>query len=209
MKKLVLISACFLLINNLVHSQEKKDTSLNKLAVSVCNCISKNGVEKIKTKDEAEQIFLKCILDSANEKVLEFIGSEDTDKKGKEFGEKLAIEMVKNGCTSFLTLSLRLADGDKDDSPVASVRETKSIEGKVIEVNEGDFLTIKLKATNGREYEFIYTSYIEGSDTWLKEPQTKLKGKNIKVQWKETEMYQPKKKDFVNLKELVAVVINK
>ena len=50
-----------------------------------------------------------------------------------------------------------------------------------------------------------YYSYVPNSDAWVKKPSISLKGKKVKVSWKENETYQPKTKDFITIKEITAL----
>jgi len=78
----------------------------------------------------------------------------------------------------------------------------KSADGVVTKVEEKDFLYITVKTTAGREITLIYLDYVDNSDDWVKDAPTKLKDKKVTVQWVEEEVYQPKLKDFSNVKKL-------
>jgi hypothetical protein len=108
-----------------------------------------------------------------------------------------------------MQMSLKLAQGGtlgevgKEDAAV------KSSDGVVTKIEEKDFLYITVKTTAGREITLIYLDYIDGSDDWVKDAQNKLKNKKVTVKWTEEEVYQPKIKDFSNVKMLKELRIYK
>jgi len=54
---------------------------------------------------------------------------------------------------------------------------------------------------------FIYYAYVPGSDDWIKDAFTKLKNKNVSISYVESEVYQPKYKQFMNVKEIKTLTI--
>src|SRR4051794_2926252 len=195
MKKIVslitVLAVCFA-----VKAQNDKDTSVKKVAVSICNCLEKNHLENAKDQAEMQSIFLQCMLDSAASVMgdLATNGNGDFQQAGQEFGQKIAMELVKMGCKPFMQMSMKLAQGgsislsneDKADESV------KSADGVVTKVDEKDFLYITVKTTAGREMTMIYLDYIDNSDDWVKDAATKLKDKKVTVQYVEKEVYNPK-----------------
>ena len=85
--------------------------------------------------------------------------------------------------------------------------KVESTDGTVIKVEERDFTYITLKTAAGRELNFIYYSYVPGSDEWIKDPTTKLKNKNVTLSYVESEVYQPKFKQFMNVKQIKTLTI--
>ena len=85
----------------------------------------------------------------------------------------------------------------------------KSADGVVTKVDERDFLYITVKTTAGREITLIYLDYVDNSDDWVKNAATKLKDKKVTVQYVEKEVYNPKLKDFSDVKELKELRIKK
>jgi hypothetical protein len=203
MKKILSLAAC-LVVCFVVKAQDKKDSSIKKTAVSICNCLEKNHMEKAGSQTEMQQVFLQCMLDSAASVMGDVIlNSENGDYKqaGEEFAQKIALELVKSGCKPFMQMSLKLAQGNPAEGGKEDVA-MKSSDGVVSKVEEKDFLYITVKTTAGREIILIYLDYVDGSDDWVKDAQNKLKDKRVTVKWTEQEVYQPKIKDFANVKML-------
>ena len=169
-------------------------------------------MENAQDQIEMQQIFLQCMLDSAASVMGDVIlNSESGDYKqaGEEFAQKIAIELVNSGCKPFMQMSLKLAQGgnlaelNKEDASL------KSSDGVVTKVEEKDFLYITIKTSAGREITLIYLDYVDGSDEWVKDAQNKLKDKKVTIKWTEEEVYQPKIKDFTNVKMLKELRIYK
>ena len=193
------------LICLVVKAQDKKDSSVKKTAASICNCLEKNHMESAKDQSEMQQIFLQCMLDSAASVMGDaLLNSENGDYKqaGEEFAQKIAIELVNSGCKPFMQMSLKLAQGGSLGELNKEDVSLKSSDGIVTKVEEKDFLYITIKTSAGREITLIYLDYIDGSDDWVKDAQNKLKDKKVTVKWTEEEVYQPKIKDFTNVKML-------
>ena len=83
----------------------------------------------------------------------------------------------------------------------------QTAEGTVTKIEERDFTYITIKTTAGRELTFIYYSYVSDSDEWIKDAMNKLKNKHVSVSYIETEVYQPKFKEFMNVRELKSLII--
>ncbi len=199
MKKVLLI-ACLVLFNKAYSQQD----TLEKVAHSICDCLAKNKKE-VQSETEFEAIITKCIMDSAGEFVFSKIANADGngDQRGYEFGKQIGIELVKIGCKSFIDMSVKVAEGKKPNT--SNENSIKSAEGEILAVEEKDFLNLTIKTSAGRTYNFIYYSYVPGSDAWIKTASISLKGKKVKVSWKENETYQPKAKDFITVKEITAL----
>lgn len=199
---LLILSFCF--------NAKSQDTSLSKAAVSVCDCLTKSKIEEKSSPEQMQQVFLNCMFTSAPDLITKIVSSgEDYQKAGEEIGTKLAMEMMKNGCPAFTKIAAGMAmnGGDDADSllsnPINSAaEETQTVQGTVTKVEERDFAYITVKTPAGREQTFIYYRYVPGSDEWIKDAVTKLKNKNVSLSYVESEVYQPKFKQFMHVKEI-------
>ena len=194
---------------------KSQDTSLSKAAVSVCDCLTKAKIEDKSSPEQLQQVFLNCMFTSAPDLITKIVSSgQDYQKAGEEIGTQLAMEMVKNGCPAFAKIATAMAGGVNDtmqmEMPMqmqSKVETAQSIDGIVTNVEEKDFTYITVKATNGRELTFMYYEYVPGSDDWIKNAATKLKNKNVSLSYTEAEVYQPKFKQFMNVKEIKTLTI--
>ena len=195
---------------------QSSDTSMQRSAVAVCDCLSKSKIANSSTPQQLQQIFLGCILSSAPDLVTKMIsGGQDNQQAAEETATNLALEMVKNGCPAFQKIATAMmGDGGNDtmqmEIPMAAPSKTEAVEnaeGVVTKVEERDFTYITIKTTAGRELVFIYYNYVPGSDDWIKNPAVLLKNKNVSVSYVDDEVYQPKYKEFMNVKEIKTLTI--
>jgi len=202
----------FLAVCFAVKAQNDKDTSVKKAAVSICNCLEKNHVENAKDQAEMQSIFLQCMLDSAASVMGELANNGNLEEASQEFAQKVALELVKMNCKPFMQMSMKLAQGSGitlGNNGNKEEESLKSADGVVTKVDERDFLYITVKTTAGREITLIYLDYVDNSDDWVKNAAAKLKDKKVTVQYVEKEVYNPKLKDFSNVKELRELRIKK
>lgn len=205
MKRTLFILAALVSFCLSSNAQNSKDTSIKKVAASICNCLEKNHVEKAGTEEEMQQIFLQCIFDSASSVIGDVLTSSDGDMKqnSEEFGQKIALELMNSGCQPFIQMSVKLAKGSMGaDDETDAKPALKSVDGVITKVEEKDFLYITIKQSTGREIMLIYMDYVDGSDGWIKDAAVKLANKSVSASYTESEIYQPKIKDFANLKVL-------
>lgn len=193
-------------------AQNNNDTSMNKTAVAVCDCLGKANITENTSEMQMQQAFMNCIISSAPD-LFEKITSSGDDymTAGQEIATKLVMEMMKNGCPAFTKIAGAMANGgDGFEMTMPAQVQTEKVEstdGIVVKVEERDFTYITLKTTAGRELSFIYYSYVPGSDEWIKDPATKLKNKNVTLSYVESEVYQPKFKQFMNVKQIKTLTI--
>ena len=194
-------------------AQDSNDTSMHKTAVAVCDCLGKANITENTSEMQMQQAFMNCIISSAPD-LFEKITSSGDDymTAGQEIATKLVMEMMKNGCPAFTKIAGAMAmNGDSgfEMTMPAQVQTEKveSTDGTVVKVEEKDFTYITLKTTAGRELNFIYFNYVPGSDEWIKDPTTKLKNKNVTLSYVESEVYQPKFKQFMNVKQIKTLTI--
>jgi dsDNA-binding SOS-regulon protein len=216
MKKILslitLLAVCFA-----VKAQNDKDTSVKKVAVSICNCLEKNHMENAKDQAEMQSIFLQCMLDSAASVMGQIaMNAENGDfqQAGQEIGQKIAMELVKMNCKPFMQMSMKLAQSGGsitfgNEGNNKTDESIKSVDGVVTKVEERDFLYITVKTSAGRDITMIYLDYVDNSDDWVKNAAVKLKDKKVTAQYVEKEVYMPKIKDFSDVKMLKELRIKK
>ena len=209
MKKIFcfLIPACIFLLS----ANAQSDTSLHKAAIAVCDCLSKSNISDNATEAQLQQVFMTCMLSSAPDLVTQIMSSgDDYEKAGEEIGTKLSLELVKIGCPAFTKIATKMAMDNGDislEEPTTQVEVQQQADGLVTKVEEKDFTYITLKTTAGRELTFIYFTYVPGSDDWIKDAVNKLKNKNVSIGYVETEVYQPKFKEFMKVKEVKSLTL--
>ncbi len=193
-------------------AQSGKDTSVQAMAVAVCDCLTKADITDNTSQQQIQQAFMSCIFSSAPDLVSKIASGGGDAEAAQQMATNLAMEMLKNGCPAFAKIAGAMAmDGGSEfemtmPSQVQTVK-TESAEGTITKVEERDFTYLTLKTAAGRELTFIYYGYVPGSDEWIKDAVTKLKNKNVYVSYIESEVYQPKYKEFMNVKEIKTLTI--
>ena len=216
MKKLLFLLLAVVLINIKTIAQTG-DTSLHKSAVAVCDCLSKSKIDNNSTPQQLQQIFLQCILTSAPDLVTKMMSNgQDNMQAAEETATNLALEMMKTGCPAFTKIATAMMGSAGDDTmememPMAmssgNSASTQSVDGTVTKVEERDFTYITVKTTAGRELTFMYYEYVPGSDDWIKDAVNKLKNKSVSLSYVETEVYQPKFKQFMHIREIKTLTV--
>ena len=203
-----ILLVCFLGAN----AQTKPDsTQMQKAAASVCLCLEKSNVNDAKAS-EMEVILVKCMLDSAGTLMADIMSkTEDMDGQdaGEALGKELAVQMLKQNCSSFIQLSLKLAGEDKESKTVSDkIAATGNLSGTVLTVGETEFLSLVVQTETGRKQTLYYFDYVPNSDDWLKNPKG-LVGKKVTIGFKDNEFYRPSLKTFVSIKQLVSLSVAK
>ncbi|SFQ46243.1 hypothetical protein [Parafilimonas terrae] len=212
MKKILvslLAAVCF--VN--VHAQSAGDSSMHATAVAVCDCLGKSNLTDSSSAQELQQAFLSCITSSPDFLTKMMAGGDMDD--AEKMATDLAMELMKINCPTFMKMAMAMAaNGDGNElnfslpsTPQVKTEKAESAEGTIVNVEEKDFLYITLKTAAGRELNFIYYTYVPGSDDWLKDPVAKLKNKNVSLSYVNTEVYQPKFKQFMNVKQIKTLTI--
>lgn len=202
MKKTTL-AAIVLLTGLTAFSQSKKmDSTSRKNAIAICNCLEKNNAEKLQTTAEVQQLFLKCMMDSASSAFTKLLeqNTDNAEAAGEEWGKQIAMDLFTVGCEPFLKISMKLA-GESEEEENNNKVKLSTASGTVTGFEEKDFTYINIKLTNGREQTFVYVEFVPESNEWIKKPAS-LKGKKVKIQYEDKEVYQPKIKDFITIKIL-------
>ena len=218
MKNFLSTLAITLISVGYTQAQSTDDTSLHKAAIEVCDCLTKANLGTNITEEQLQQAFLSCVLTSAPDLITQIVSSgEDYEKAGEEIGMKLSMEMMKIGCPAFTKIAAAMMANGGDDTmkmemPMmmqqqAQTQTVSTADGIVTKVEEKDFTYITVRTTAGRELTLLYYSYVTGSDDWIKDAVTKLKNKKVSVSYLETEVYQPKFKQFMNVRQLKSLEI--
>jgi len=195
---------------NSAYSQGGEDTSMHKAAVEVCDCLNKSELPANTTQEQLQQAFLSCVLTAAPDLMTQIASAgDDYEKAGAELGQKLSLELLKIRCPAFtkFATSMALENGGNISVQTEKPMVMQTAEGTVMKVEEKDFTYITVKTSAGRELTFIYYAYVNGSDDWIKDAANKLKNKKVSVSYVETEVYQPKFKEFMNVRELKSLTI--
>lgn len=189
MKNLTLL---FLLIISFVsHAQE----DYKKLAQQTCDCVSKKDLTNA-TKKSIEMSLGLCLLEVIQQNNIDI---QITDAPAmRSFGEKVGIQMAPI-CPSVFSI---LAEEES-----TTKIQTMTAIGKIKSIDDKNFLFVTLKEKEGKEIQFVWLRYFNGSDEFVSDPK-KLVGKQVTIEYQNTECYLPKAKGYFAQKEIVGLVVN-
>lgn len=207
-------------------AQNVSDAEIKQAATATCNCLENEKISDDISSTEAQAIFGKCLMTSASDIVMKMMsGGDDMLAVATKLGEKLFMQMMAEGCSAVTKLSMAmqagsgdlqeqmemlksLSEGNKLEGKVdVEAIEYKSAEGTILTVEEKDFLSLTIKTGAGRELKFLYYTYVDGSDEWIRDAATKLKNKQVTISYIETEVYQAAIKEFTQIKVIKELTI--
>lgn len=162
------------------------------VAKETCECIGKKNYDYTKAaKADVEMTLGLCMLESAQKNNLP-VDISDTEAM-TELGKKVGILMVAV-CPDVFKIFM------DQQQPAVEEEETEyvTITGTVKSIEQKDFLHINLKDESGKDYQFIWLYYFEGSDDFKADPK-KLIGKKVEITYTLLEALNPKSKIYYNL----------
>src|SRR5215471_18294363 len=99
MKKIIF---SFFALTLFITAHAQADTSLDKTANAVCDCLGKANLTDKSSQDDIEKAFMNCVLKSAPDLVSKIVASgKDYETAGQEIGTQLVMAMMKNNCAAF------------------------------------------------------------------------------------------------------------
>ena len=191
------------------------DKQYEQLAQATCACASKKDLKGM-SKSEVSMELGMCMLSS-----LDILPEKDrknfdfTDPaKGKAIGEKIGMKMATFCPKTILIVASNISEeGNSGGSTQPQMPKNMppppppvSVEGKIKEVIEGDFVTLVLVEANGREHKLIWEKHFTGDDPFVANPQN-LKNKDVTVSYYMSERYLPKMREYFSLKHIAALTV--
>lgn len=204
MKKLIIIFLLFVGFQQLKAQTTSPGPVEKRLTDSICGCISKLDLDKIKSGDESKKAFMNCFSNYASmlPDVAEEHGVEMTDGPAmRSIGEGIGKNLVKENCSQFMALSMKMAGADSDEP------ETMTVEGKIKRIETKDFNYLIVEDDKGIERSLLWLEPFKGSEILMK-PISDIVGKSVSVVYREIEAYIPSAKDYYKLKEISSLSLN-
>jgi len=204
MKRIILISS-MLYLATVARSQT--DSTMKTFVDSVCKCLSRVDMNNLKDKSDAQVALTGCILNENMGllmQVAEKRGVSVSDKAAMEkVGQEMAMELMKQNCTAFVQMSLKMSKGMVQDEEVVSVSSTS---GTLTSVETKDFCKFIVSDSKGKKLSFYWLHYFKNSEKFTDQP-SKYVGKKLKVFWQEIEVYVPSAKGYYKIKEITEIQV--
>ncbi|MCZ8197526.1 MAG: hypothetical protein O9267_07960 [Flavobacterium sp.] len=168
---------------------------IDVVTAEVCSCSELKKEKLAGLKDEKLQFELGlCILASYSKHTSEIkstYGDLLVEKdKMEKFGGDIGIKMATI-CPDKLLYFAGSMEFDDDDTVVKS---NSTIEGKIVEIKIDQFATIVVKDKNGRVHNFLFLNYFDTASLFTNDEIKK--NDFISVNYSESEIYDPKNKEF-------------
>ncbi|WGD34473.1 hypothetical protein [Olleya sp. YS] len=178
-------------------SAQSKEEVVDKIAQETCQCIDAKGIDMtMENKTKIEMEFGLCLIESYNknkkeaDKYFEVSLLDESSVEG--IAELVGMQMVSY-CPNVFSVFI---EEELENDNTYSVEE---VSGKFVSMTTNEFNTIVIKdSDSNREIKLIWLTYFDGSD--LLDNPKKLKGKKVKVEYEELELYDPKIEEYRNFK---------
>jgi hypothetical protein len=172
-----------------------------KIADSICDCLSKKDTNAVKTKEEANAMFMGCFFTSNALPLLTDLAAERrvdlTDQAAmRDLGLEIAKELMHQNCTAFANLSIKMASDSASSTGVTG--------GKLARIEDKQFRSFVVTDAGNREQSFIWVRYFQGSEKFIDNPAAYV-GKPLKIRWQEVEVFLPGARGYFKIKEITGV----
>tara|TARA_R110002126_G_scaffold76424_1_gene190888 strand:- start:81 stop:689 length:609 start_codon:yes stop_codon:yes gene_type:complete len=190
MKKIVFL--LIILFNTLSYSQD----ILQTIGKETCECLDAKKLEYSKlSKLELQTEIGMCMIQSYSTHSSEFGPEEKISFESKdgmrELGEKVAMKMMSNCPETIILMGKRSLEEEGTAEPE---KENSFIEGEVTDIKTDQFISLLVKDKNGRNYNFLLLDYFDTSSLITNNEINKKDF--IKVTYIESELFDPKNKEF-------------
>lgn len=179
-------------------------TYVDIVADSTCKCLEA-GKSKVKSTADFDKLGENCFGLSTGPYLDSFAKDENipvedlTEDIGEKIGHKLGMKLAAT-CPVFIELFTAYGNEQNEDP------NSGTLTGTVTAVNISDHVYLTIRESAGVEIKVMWLRYFSGADAFRSNPAA-LKGKKVKIDWQETEIYHVTKKDFITVKMISQLVL--
>ncbi len=182
---------------------QTKVTYLDTIAELSCKCINQKDFTDFKTKKARNAQLGICMLQIAKnykQELLEDyqINLDSLDFYGEQLGKLVGSRMAFT-CPNALVKISQIINEDNN----VVVEKTW---GKVIEITENPYVIFSIRTDGGRQENFYWFQYIN-SQFDLQNSYKTLKGKMVKIEYSDMEIFDPRINDYRSLHILTSLKI--
>jgi hypothetical protein len=196
-------------------SNAQTDKQYELVADAACTCANKKDFTKLDKNAMSMELGMCMftaleVLPEKDRKNFDFSNPAKAKGLGEKIGMKMAYKCPKIMLTLGTTMNESETETDKSSGPPPPPppppATNYTVEGKIKDVIEGDYVTILLVDKDGREHKLIWSNHFSGESDFIANPQG-LKNKNVEVSYYLSERYVPKMHDYFSLKNINGLVI--
>lgn len=171
---------------------------IDEIAKSTCSC-----AEELPDSLESQEKLTKlgfCMLQAAGpyskrlKKDHKISGTDPND--AEKLGQIIGMRMAYICPDQILRLTQAVSDMEEEESTTSDDTD-RSIQGTVINIDNGYFVTITIKDVSGRVSKFIWTRYIESSIDLVTNYKD-LMDKSVTINYSTAEFFDPKIGEYRN-----------
>lgn len=184
------------------------DKQLQNVADETCDCLKDKDLEDAGMNTIQMELGV-CMLAAMGESGVDYDISDlnGIEKIGEQVGFKLALS-----CPEFMHLMGNYAEEDPEgfQELIDGTDDKYSSElsyGEVLEVNSGDFVTLKILDEDGKKMTFYWFEHFDGADL-LENGGVNILKKDIFVEYEILEVYSPKMEDYTNIKVIRSLMLD-
>ncbi len=181
------------------------DKELDLIADYTCECLSKKKMKK-NDLDRLELELGLCVMEGASKASLNLTYTDEESMT--KLGEQVGLRMV-GSCEAFIDLIGVMMDKNPDG--MMELMNEKDVvvnnhfRGELSKINKDQFITLELKADDGKIETFYWLEYFEGANI-LKDNSTFLMNKKINIEYKEVEYYFPEYEEYLKVKVITKLL---
>jgi hypothetical protein len=188
------------------HAQDTKETLKAKLTAAMCPVfekavadpqmatLSKTQYMNLITQGFAPVVGKEMATINRLYGAKAFGNAQIMNQIGSEVGAQLLQE-----CPAFVTLSQRVAEGEA--STAATTGQTL---GTIGTLGGTDLARLQVNGKKGEKNEFVVLNRFTGADEMLPKL-SGLQGRQARISWQETDVYQPQLKRYEKVREITAI----
>lgn len=176
-----------------------KDSLIKKMAAEMCVQIAAND-SALRTAENFQMklgVMMLPVMTSYKEELAKVIPGFVFENDLESLSEQLGMTMALN-CPSFLNLIAARPEflNEVDQNP------ERAVEGKLVQILDGDFTSIQVKLSNGRTEKLWWMEFFEGAEALASKS---LVSKQVKVKFVEKEVYNAALKDYILIKVITGI----
>jgi hypothetical protein len=202
---LFLLAAYFLFAqNSFSQTAHVPGPTEQKMADSLCSCVVKLDMSKIKTKQDALNAYTNCVgqhadilIALADERKVD-IGDHDAMLK---VGVDLAMNLMKQNCKGFSQLAVIMGQKESNDG-----ESLKTVYGNFKRIETKGFNYLIISDDEHKETSLLWLRQFPGSEKFINGG-TNFTGKKISRKYREMEIYLPQAKGYYKVKEIIELTV--
>lgn len=188
---------------------------LDKVANAICEKLSAKDLSGITNMEELTEelgLVMVDVIAKLNKKELKKLGVENLDVQSYEKLGEMVGGRLGATCEPFSKLILKLMSQEdselleaiKEEEGIKSNKKFGTATGKVIAINQTDFLSITIEDEDDNKNKYYFFKAFDGADQFL-EKLDSINNRNVEIDFMKYKVYDPSSKSYRNIKEIKSI----